>query len=196
MYSQTALLHTLATSIIAEHHFHLAPLRVAYMFRDEAEIRNGKAIPGRTHRATDRDYVLHGFDFVISIAKDAWNELAPEHQYALLDHFISYMGLRYELVNGNHRPVVDPETGRFRSYKKEPDVREFEPVIARHGAYTAEIRSLLRAFAERRIEERKVEANKKKGRKKEDPGEVDLTADGEAGEIPSLTEESGVEVYA
>lgn len=195
MYAQTALLSTLATSIIAEHHPHLEPLRVAYMFRGEAEIKNGKAVPGRTHRATDRDYALHGFDFVIAIAKDAWDELRDEHKYALLDHFISYMGLRYEQVAGNWVPMRDPETGRYRSYKKEPDVREFEVVIARHGAYTAEIRRLLRAFAERRVEEKKVEANKKKGRKKveADAKTVDLVSDVED---LSRAEESGVGEHA
>ena len=198
MYSPTAVLQMLATSIIAEHYPNLEPLNVAYLFRKEAEIKNGKAIPGRTHKATDRDFTLHGYDFVISIAEDAWRELAQEHQYALLDHFIAYMGLRYEKVGDEWQAAVDPETSRLRSYKREPDVREFESVIARHGAYTAEIRSLLRAFAERRVEEKKAEANSKKGRKREASEEVDLTADAEGAGEPAApeAESSGIGEYA
>ena len=191
MYSQTAVLNLLATSIIAEHYPNLEPLNVAYMFRKEAEIKNGKAIPGRTHRVTDRDFALHGFDFVIAIAKDAWDALRAEHQYALLDHFIAYMGLRYEKVGDNWKAAEDPETGRFRSYKREPDVHEFESVIARHGAYTDEIRSLLRAFAERRVEEKKAEANSKKGRKTDASKEVDLTADADDAAEPAAPAPEG-----
>lgn len=174
-HSQSAVLQMLAVSIISEHHVSLEPLRVAYLFQDEAEVRHGKLVPGRTHRATDRDFSLHGFDFVITIAKDSWDALNAEHQYALLDHFISYMGLRYERSGENWVAVTDPDTGRLRSFLKEPDVKEFETVLARHGAYTAEIRSLLRAFAERRAE-------KKAAEKKAKPAAVEPDVSGDAEE--------------
>lgn len=162
MHVQSALLHTLGRSIIEEHYPNLEPLKVAFMFQDEAEIRNGKVIPGRTHRATDRDYALHTYDFVITIAKDSWETLSDEHQYALLDHFIAFMGLRYERAGENWVPIQDPGTGRLRSFIREPDVKDFEVVIERHGAYSAEIRSLFRAFVERRLAEKAAAKKAKK----------------------------------
>ena len=62
---------------------------------------------------------------------------------------------------------------RFRTRLLKPDVMEFTPVVERHGAYFADLRSFLVAFAEgRRKEAAEARAEGRRGKKQElDPFE-------------------------
>lgn len=166
MYQQSAELAELGKTIISRHYPYLEPLNIGFVFRIHARIENSRLVVGQTIREPDREFELHGFDVAIEIAKDVWLEATPEYRYALVDHYLGYIGLRH---NSRGEPERD-ESGRFRTYKKRPDVQEFEEVLERHGAYTSDLRSFLRAFADRRKEqikeEQKAKAAARKAKKK------------------------------
>lgn len=178
MLGQDPELVELGKAIIAQHYPHLEPLNVAFMFKPVSELENGTVVAGRTTRSLNRDHALHGFDFVVEVGHDVWEELSQEQRYALMDHHVAFMGLRYaaDPTTGEAVPEVDEETGRLRTYKRRPDVAEFEAILERHGAYTVEIRSFLRAFADRRKRKKDEEAAAKAAAepRKPDAEEADL----------------------
>ena len=98
-------------------------------------------------------------DFTIEVAKDVFDAATSEFRYAILDHYIGFIGIRINARTGE--PETD-EGGRARTFKRRPDVIEFEEVLVRHGAYTSEISSFLRAFADRRQKEKEIERERKK----------------------------------
>lgn len=191
LYNESAELRRLGLAIIEERYPHLSPVRIAWMFRDEAEYKRGKIEPGHTYRESNRQWAVHAFDFTIVIARDIWEKATPDFRYALLDHQIAFIGLDRkpdpEAAEGEERliPETDPASGRLATFVRRPDVQEFEEVMVRHGAYYAELRSFLAAFAERR---QRLREQERKG-KGEEPAP---TAPGLGSETAGLLE-SGLE---
>lgn len=186
-YAKSAELELLGKAIISNNFPHLEPVSIAWVFRDEAELKNGRIEEGHTYRESAREWTMHGFDFTICMAKDIWLKTSDDFRYAMLDHQISFIGLRYRedpSEPGKTIPELEPRTGRLATFVRTPDVREFTDVMVRHGAYYGELRSFLVAFAERR-KLQKEEARKaaKRAASKETTGEVDLGPDDEASEL-------------
>lgn len=137
-------LEALAKKIIEEHRPELGLLNIAYMFRDEAPVSDGKVTAGMCVRVDDRNRTLHDFDFMIEISQDVWMA-APDDRFrtAIMDHELGHCGIR---VDKEGSIVFNENTGRPKTYIKKHDLEEFVVVLERHGAYHAALRQFLDAF--------------------------------------------------
>ena len=142
-YEKSTDLKNLAETLIEKHHPNLKEVKIAYEFRDEASVSNGKVVAGRTVRVDDRNYALHGHDVIIEIAKDVWDEATDKFRIAIMDHELSHVGVRLEEYG---EPQRDLKTDRVKVYLKHHDIEEFADVLERYGAYHADLRAFLAAF--------------------------------------------------
>lgn len=156
-YSQSIELESAGKAIIREHYPHLERLNIAFVFAEEPRVEKGIAVPGKVYREPARQHAIHGFDFMVVLSQHIWRELDDGMRTAVLDHYVAHIGVNEDDA-GN--PVMGAD-GRISAYIRKPDVMEFEEVLRRRGDYNAELRSFLRAFAERVLlerEQRKKEA--------------------------------------
>lgn len=151
-YTLDASLQEVASKVIQVDRRHLQIMKIAYMFRPEAPVSDGKATAGMCIRLDDRNYTIHGYDFVIEIAKDIWEEADEKFRLALMDHELGHIGIRY---GEDGQPEMDEKSGRIKTYCKKHDIEEFEDVLERHGDYHPALRSFLRAFAKRKEDAKK-----------------------------------------
>lgn len=154
-YIENQELRDLATGLIASHHPHLKILNIAYVFREEASVSNGKVIAGQCTKVDPRNWTLHKRDIIIEIAKDVWAEALPTFQAALMDHELSHVGID---MNEDGTPKMDDLTGRVMVRVKPHDIEEFDGVLERHGAYHKDLRRFLDAFVKSKEEQKKRKA--------------------------------------
>ena len=94
----------------------------------------------------DRNHALHGFDFMIVIARDLWDgatAVNPEYQKALVHHELKHVGIRYD-KDGAIK--VDDTSGRIIGFCRHHDIEEFEEVLSVYGAWHGELRKFLIAW--------------------------------------------------
>ena len=142
-YEESTNLKNLAESLIGDHHENLKVLSIAYEFRDEASISNGKVIAGKCIRVDDRNLTLHGYDVIIELAKDVWDQATDKYKTAIMDHELSHIGIRFE---EDGEPSRDPSSNRIKVFLKHHDIEEFASVLERYGDYHADLREFLKAF--------------------------------------------------
>ena len=142
-YEESINLRNLAENLIKEHHENLKVLKIAYEFRDEAAISNGKVVAGKCIRVDDRNLTLHGYDVIIELAKDVWSEATNKYQTAIMDHELSHIGIRFE---EDGEPSRDPSSNRIKVFLRHHDIEEFAAVLERYGDYHADLREFLKAF--------------------------------------------------
>lgn len=136
-------LETKALSIIEVNYPLLKMLKIAYVFREEAPISDGKVTCGMAVRVDDRNWSLHKFDAMIEIGKDVWDEAEEDFKNALMDHELAHIGIR---LDEDGQPAMDEKTGRLKVFMRKHDIEEFEEVLERHGAYHKGLRDFLVAF--------------------------------------------------
>lgn len=135
----------IAARIIRDHRPELAELNICYIWRDEAmSMGGGRVAAGQCVHTSDRDWAIHGFDFLILIARDVWAAAEARFKPALIDHELGHVGIRTDEETGE--PAVDEETGRTRTFCKHHDLEEFSDVLERHGAYHSDIREFLASW--------------------------------------------------
>jgi len=149
-YEESGNLKTLANVLVGKHHPALKSLKIAYEFREEAAVSNGKVIAGKCIRVDDRNWILHGYDIIIEIARDVWDEATSQFQIAVLDHELTHIGVRIEETGEEQR---DPKTDRIKTFIRLHDIEEFSSVLERYGEYHADLRAFLEAFARRKSKE-------------------------------------------
>jgi len=147
LYTVDATLEQLANSIIKVHYPKIEVLKVAYVFREIAPVSGGKTTAGMTYRCDDRNFALHHYDFVIEIGKDVWDDATDDFRRALMDHELGHIGL---VLDENGQPIRDEKTGRLKVTINKHDVEEFDQILERHGAYHADLRKFLGAWARRK----------------------------------------------
>lgn len=142
-------LEDLAKQIIQAHRPYLGHVKIAFMFRPEASVSDDKVVAGMCIRVDDRNRVIHDQDFIIEIAKDVWDD-APsiEFKTAIMDHELGHCGLR---MSEDGDVIYDEKTNRPKTYLKKHDIEEFADVFERHGAYHANLREFMAAFARRKL---------------------------------------------
>jgi len=112
----------IATNLIPQYHPHLATANIAYLFQDKANKYGGKIIRGTLRKCSDLDKTLHGYDFVMTLAYDQWQLLAPLEREELVDHEL-YHGWFKEKKDGSIEWVLRPH-----------DIEEFIEIMKRyHG---------------------------------------------------------------
>lgn len=129
----------LAEELIQQHHPWLRGANIGILFRSKAPKNGGRRTLGAASRASAMMNALfpdeRQLDFVIWLAKDAWEEdLIPAQQRALLDH---------ELC---HCLLVE---GEFRL--RPHDVEEFRCIVQRHGLWKADLERFAEAFQQHRL---------------------------------------------
>lgn len=123
----------LATSVRKQHHPDLKDAIFAYVFVPKAPVRRGKLTLGTASKAGKVLQLLAKVDFVISLARDRWEELTPEQRKALLDHEFSHCA-----------PKTNPKGDRVGWQTVGHDVEEFCAVLERWGLWHRDVERFAR----------------------------------------------------
>lgn len=144
-YRPAAAAERIAKELIPEHHEHLVPVEIRYLFVDPIPKSNGRSVWGRARKVSglnayllaqpniDAELInerLPGGDFelfVIEIAEMIWLDLKPQAQRALVDHELSHCWAG-EGADGVYRLSTVPH-----------DVEEFRAVIERNGMWKPDV---------------------------------------------------------
>ena len=131
IWNATEDLRGTAATLIRDHHKHLIPAHIEYLWRRKARLTGGRFTLGSAKLATEKDLALAGrsIHFIITVAADFWKRAPEGKQVALLDHELSHCGFDYE---GN--PVLYAH-----------DAEEFASVIRRHGVWRKDLQPFVDA---------------------------------------------------
>ena len=132
-YVDAESVETLAKTILPTFHAELAEAKIKYFFVSEHSMKGGRPIIGKAKKLSGAaQFLAGGFDFAIEIALDLWNQMDDAKRRAWLDHLLEY-------CTGEE----DEESGEMSYKMREPDVKEFATIIARHGAYNDDLVGLV-----------------------------------------------------
>lgn len=126
-----------ARKVIAEHHPALAQLKIAYLKRFGAWSSKGRDTWAKLFKASDRDRLLHEYDYVLVVNAGVWAALDGPTREALIDHELSHVGMD---KNGNWKLFGH-------------DLEDFIAVVRRRGAWMEEARRYLEAAEEHKTEQ-------------------------------------------
>lgn len=150
----------IAKELIPQHHEHLTPCEIRYLFIDPIPRSHGKSTMGRARKVSGLNaYLLAqpGLDpeiahdrleggdfelFVIEFAETIWNELDDRQRHALVDHELS------------HCWAGEDHQGRYRLSMRGHDVEEFRTVIERHGIWKPDIEAFARTVEQLTLTDR------------------------------------------
>jgi hypothetical protein len=143
VYENAESVETIAERLLPTYHSELATARMKYIFVDKASMKNGKPVLGKVRKITGASEFLLEKDFLVEIALDRWNDLAPVQREALVDHLL-------ERCFGEE----DEETAEMKWKLREPDVQEFATILRRHGAWNDDLVALLSVAQSIRVDAR------------------------------------------
>lgn len=121
----------IAHKLITEHHKHLADARIKYLGREGAWSVGGKIRWGSAEKCSAKHRHLTGYDFIIVVNIDVWEELDEKQQLALVDHELSHCGI------GDNGLCIWSH-----------DVEDFASVVRRHGLWQEGVRKYAEAAVE------------------------------------------------
>lgn len=144
----------LAEKLIAEHHPHLADVKIRYVFRDKAASSKGRAVLGKARRISGLNAHLVGLVgrnhvdgevnfFVVEIASNTWRQLDEKQRVALVDHELCHLDIEEPEDATKDRKLV------LRGH----DVEEFTEIVQRHGLWKADVEELVKAGGQLTIED-------------------------------------------
>lgn len=129
---------------VARYHDHLAEanISIAWHYGWKAD-PDGRLTLGKFKKASDLDYQLHNFDWVLLLNWNVWSKVAftLEQKRALIDH---------ELCHGEVARYDDGDEKRDEKNRlvwrvRKHDLEEFREVVERHGCWKADIEAFTRA---------------------------------------------------
>lgn len=142
-YSDAPSVRDFAEQLIKQHHPHLTNVKIEYVFRSEATIKNGCPVWGRAKLVQGLNAWLAtpplqrwerpDCFFVLEIARDIWSRLTETQQKALVDHELSHC-------------ERDSESGNLMIVNH--DVEEFTHILRRHGLWKVDVEMFAKASAE------------------------------------------------
>lgn len=144
----------MANGLIQEHHPYVSELNICYLFRSKHGKRAGKIVAGSCKKENGRAKLLHGFDFIVTIAADIFQEMTSEQREALLLHELLHIGCS-ENKEGEMEFRIQPH-----------DFSGFKKVIELYGLWSEDLESLavtIEARAAIEGAERKVVVEKGEG---------------------------------
>lgn len=129
----------LAKKLIKNVHSHIVEARIVYACRDKAQKKGGKLSPGYIKKLSpelqyafadkvEGDELPH---FLMVVALEVWNEMAPNQRTAFIDHLLT----RIEAKD-------DETTGETKFGLRAPEVQEFAEVVERNGKWTPELQNM------------------------------------------------------
>ncbi len=139
-------IYLMMAALLIQHHDHLAEARIALAWNlSWSADPDGRLQLGKCKKVGDLDRQLHGYDFVILLNKEAWEE--PEFdtakKLALLDHELCHAQVKRD----KHDEVVKDENGKIVYRIKKHSLEEFSEIVTRHGIWKDDIR----AFVQRAV---------------------------------------------
>lgn len=114
----------IAERLIPDFHPHLADANIRYICRNRAAKRGGEKVSGNVYKMSGKYNFLTGQNFIVEIALDVWNDLAPNQRKALIDHLLT------RCVG-----VEDETTGEYKWKVVPPVIQEFPEVAERNGQW-------------------------------------------------------------
>ena len=126
-------------------HAHLAEARIVLAWKDDWQPDpDGRVILGRCAKVADRDKLLHGYDFIILLNRDAVTATEPkmteDQKRALLDHELCHA----EVKRDQEDKLVKDAEGNIKYRVRKHTIEEFHEVVERHGFYKSDIESFVR----------------------------------------------------
>jgi hypothetical protein len=133
----------IAEELVAECHPHLADARILYVFTSQKRTSQGKLVLGKATKfspmqkflSSGLESVEDGFDFVITIYKDGWEDMSDATRRALVDHELCHC-----------RRDGDKEDGEPNWSIQAHDVEEFRVIVERHGMWHSELKEFATAL--------------------------------------------------
>lgn len=104
---------------------HLSQFEIRFIFAKKPMQAKGRRVLGKASKFSDRNKLLHKWDFMVIIDEQFWN-LCPDAREALLHHELMHCG-------------VNKETGK--TTMKAHDLEEFGATVRRYGAWLGDIKS-------------------------------------------------------
>lgn len=136
-YEEASEVEKVALALVNKFHGHLNNAKIKYLFRTGRWVQKNKLVSGTAELAAQKWRYLTGFDFIIIIHKDRWEESKKRTRVALLDHELCHCAQNGEDKDGNPRWYIEQHA-----------VEEFPGVVSRHGLWTGQLRRLDRASKE------------------------------------------------
>ena len=118
----------IARVIIPKYHPGLATARIRFICRNKATKKAGHLIPGNVYKMAPKYEYLIGYDFVLEIALEVWNDFNPRQRRAVVDHLLSR-------CIGDE----DEENGEMKWKLRPPQVQEFPEIVERHGQWNEDL---------------------------------------------------------
>lgn len=144
-------IYSLLTTLVSAHHEDIAAARIALAWNlNWGPDADGRVKVGMCRRASDLDRELAAFDFVILLRRSFWldSRVTDEQRTAVLDHELTHCAVVID--KRTDEPAID-ERGRKIYRLRRHDIEEFSSIVARYGAYTADIERLAAALRESQV---------------------------------------------
>lgn len=129
-YDASEGLINLAHELIQEHHGHLIEAKIKYLFRTGNWEVKKRDTWGQAKKVGKEIKFLTGYDFIITIHQDVWEQLNNEDRKALLDHELQ------------HCSAGTDNVGNKVWYVQGHDLEDFHAIIRRHGLWSPALKKL------------------------------------------------------
>ncbi|HED05454.1 MAG TPA: hypothetical protein ENI61_02075 [Ignavibacteria bacterium] len=124
LFDDAEIVMGISKNLIKNYHSHLSAAEIRYIFRNRAAKRSGVKVSGNVYKMSGKYKFLTGFDFIVEIALDVWNDLAPNQRIALVDHLLTRCVC-----------IENETTGDFKWKVIPPAIQEFPEVAERNGQW-------------------------------------------------------------
>lgn len=118
----------IATRLVKDVRPDLSHCKIQYICRNIAKKKSKRPVPGAIYKVNPMYRYLTGFDFIVEVALEVWNEYNPNQRVALIDHLL----MRIETKD-------DDESGDIKYGLRAPEIQEFAEVYARHQAWNSDL---------------------------------------------------------
>ncbi len=124
-------LFAIANDLIEKYHHHLRQANIQFAWAyswtpDDDDIRQ----LGKAKKVADPDRAMHGFDWIIMLNREAWEQdLSEAQRVALIDHELCHCGVVY---TDDNNPKLD-EHDRIVYRVRKHEYQDFADIARRHG---------------------------------------------------------------
>nr|WP_092074972.1 putative metallopeptidase [Dendrosporobacter quercicolus]NSL49600.1 hypothetical protein [Dendrosporobacter quercicolus DSM 1736]SDN24400.1 hypothetical protein SAMN04488502_11556 [Dendrosporobacter quercicolus] len=129
-YEASEELKEIARELIEETHSHLIEADIKYLFRTGNWEVKKRETWGQAKKVGKEVNFLTGYDFIIIIHRDVWDQLNGKEKHALLDHELQ------------HCSAGTDDAGNKVWYIQGHDVEDFYAIIRRHGLWSKALRKM------------------------------------------------------
>ncbi|GIW81466.1 MAG: hypothetical protein KatS3mg105_3273 [Gemmatales bacterium] len=138
--------YAILRELVDAYHVHLAEAKIALAFRyGWSPDQDGYLKLGQTKKGSDLDRSLHGYDFVILLNYEVWEEITDDAvKRYIVDHELCHCQVA---TDSNGQPRKD-ELGRTMYRLRKHDVEEFLETMERHGLLTHRLQCFAKAVLE------------------------------------------------